>query len=93
MPDKCSRPMKYAWALALTGTVAAMAVTERGSPANLLLNTLIDAIQLELQGPGPQLPGTGEIPASPGPFDLPPLKEVQPGDPNSFAAGSGDVAP
>lgn len=93
MPEKMPRTVKYAWALLLSLSVGAIAVTEKGSPWQPLLNSLIDALQLQMRGDSPALPGTGQIPTRLGPLNLPPWEKVLPTAPPVRAVAPPDVAP
>jgi hypothetical protein len=86
------RAAKYAWALLLSLAVAAVAVTEKDSPWQPLLNTLIDAFQLQMRADPPPLPGAGQIPAGTRPFNLPAREEVPPTAPPGGAVAPPDVA-
>lgn len=78
MPEKLPRGIKYAWALVLSLTVTVIAVSEKDSPWQPLLNALIDAIQLQMRADPPALPGAGEIPTGPGPLHFPTRQKVSP---------------
>jgi hypothetical protein len=88
MPEKAPRTIKYAWALLLSLSVGAIVVTEKGSPWQPLLNTLIDALQSQMRADPQPLPGAGQIPARLGPLNLPTWEKVLPATPTS-----GPVAP
>ena len=92
MPEKMPRTFKYAWALLLSLSVGAIAVTEKGSPWQPMLNTLIDALQLQMRGDTPALPGAGQIPARLGPLNLPPWEKVFPAAPTRRPVAPPDVA-
>jgi hypothetical protein len=86
------RAAKYAWALLLSLAVASVAVTEKDSPWQPLLNSLIDAFQLQMRADPQPLPGAGQIPARLGPLNLPPWKEVFPAAPTVRPVAPPDVA-
>lgn len=92
MPEKAPRTIKYAWALLLSLSVGALAVTEKGSPWHPIINSLIDAMQIHMQIQTPTLPGAGQIPARLGPFNFPAREEVLPAAPSVRAVAPPDVA-
>lgn len=92
MPEKMPRPVKYAWALLLSLAVAAVAVTEKDSPWQPLLNTLIDALQLQMRADPPPLPGASQIPARLGPLNFPARQEVLPAAPPGRTVAPPDMA-
>lgn len=92
MPEKMPRTVKYAWALLLSLAVAAVAVTEKDSPWQPLLNSIIDAFQLQMRADPPPLPGAAQIPARLGPLNLPPWKEIFPAAPTRRPVAAPDVA-
>ena len=88
--QKAPRFLKYFWACSLTLAVAAVALTEKGSPWLPLLNTVIDLLQYH---GNPGLPGAGDIPAGAGPFYLPTGQKVEPTAPPRPPRTSPDMAP
>jgi hypothetical protein len=86
------RSLKYTWALLLSLMVAAVAVTEKDSPWQPLLNTLIDVIQFQMRADPPPLPGAGQIPATLGPLNFPTREKVGPGAPPVRPVTSPDMA-
>ena len=93
MSEKLPRTVKYAWALLLSLSVGAIAVTEKGSPLQPLLNSLIDALQLQMLGDTPQLPSAGQIPTSLGTLNLPPWEKIFPAASPRRPVTPPDVAP
>ena len=92
MPEKAPRTIKYAWALLLSLSVGALAVTEKGSPWHPLINSLIDAMQIKIQTQTPTLPGAGQIPAHLGPLNFPAREEVLPAAPTVRTIAPPNVA-
>jgi hypothetical protein len=92
MPEKMPRTVKYAWALLLSLSVGAIAVTEKGSPWQPLIHSLIDALQLQMRGDTPALPGTGQIPTRLGPLNFPTREEVGPTAPTVGPVAPPDMA-
>lgn len=88
MPNNLPRTVKYAWALLLSLSVAVVAVTEKDSPWQPLINSLIDALQLHMKAEPQPLPGAGQVPAGAGPLHLPAREKVPPA-----AAPSGAITP
>lgn len=71
MFKKTPRPIKLAWAVGLTASMALLMTTDRSAAWAPILNFVIDAIQQQLHPDAPKLPGTSEIPAGAGPFNFP----------------------
>jgi hypothetical protein len=92
MPDKAPRTIKYAWAVLLSLAVGAIAATEKDSPWQPLLNSLVDAFQSEMRADPPPLPGAGQIPTRLGPLNLPPWEKIFPTAPPRRPVAPPDVA-
>lgn len=86
------RSIKYAWALLLSLAVGAIAVTEKDSPWQPLLNSVIDALQLNMRADPAPSPGAGQIPTRLGTFNLPPWEKIFPAAPNRNAPTPPDMA-
>ena len=93
MNNRSPRVLKWGWALGLSASVGMLLMSERNGPWSPVLNMLIDTIQQQLAPSHPQLPGTGQIPAGPWPFNLPALKKVFPAAAPGSAATAPDMAP
>lgn len=91
------RPLKYAWALALTLLVCltlALDLARPGNQATEKLQPLIERILFYLLAPPPGGSGrTGEIPARSWPLDLPTRKPVAPAVVEPGPVPVGQVSP